>query len=164
MATNSIARYRPALGVTPLSEAMDQLFRDAFTWPQVMGSRPSGGQGYGFGLNSNLYETPDSYVLQVVLPGVQVDSLQITAHQNVLTLQGSAGVAAPEGARGIWVGLGGGEFREQVTLPGDVDADAATADYRDGILTLTLPKAEHARVRTIKIAGGRTQSIEGQKR
>ena len=162
MATTSISRYSPALGVTPLSEAMDQLFRDAFTWPRVPGTRPSGGQRYGFGLNSNLYETGDSYIMQVVLPGVQVDSLQITAHHDVLTLQGTAGVAAPEGAQGIWVGLGGGEFREQVTLPGEVDAERASADYQDGILTLTLPKAEHARVKTIKVGGGQPAAIEGQ--
>ena len=73
-------------------------------------------------------------------------------------------VAAPHGARGIWVGLGDGEFREQVTLPGEVDADKAHADYQDGILTLTLPKAEHARIKTIKVGagGGRQQAIAGQ--
>jgi HSP20 family protein len=120
-------------------------------------------QSRGFGLNSNLFETPDGYVMQVVLPGVKVDTLQITAHQNVLTLQGTAGVAAPEGARGIWVGLGIGDFREQVTLPGEVDADKASADYQDGILTLTLPKAEHARLKTIKLSGVQQPTIEGQK-
>jgi len=68
-------------------------------------------------------ETEDGYIMQVVLPGANVDEVRITAHQNVLTLQGKTGVQAPEGARGVWVGLGGGEFREQVTLPGEVDAD-----------------------------------------
>ena len=164
MATNNISRYSPALGVTPLGEAVDQLFRDAFTWPRAVGASTPSSQSAGFGLNSNLYETPESYIMQVVLPGVQVESLQITAHQNVLTLQGMAGVAAPEGARGLWVGLGAGEFREQVTLPGEVDADKASADYQDGILTLTLPKAERTRAKTIKVSGSRPQAaIEGQK-
>jgi HSP20 family protein len=164
MATTSISRYSRPLGMTPLGEAMDQLVRDAFTWPHVFGRGLSTGQSTGFGLNSNLYETPAGYIMQVVLPGVQVDTLQITAHQNVLTLQGTAGVAAPDGAQAIWVGLGGGEFREQVGLPSEVDADKASADYQDGILTLTLPKAEHARVKTIKIGGGQHQAaIEGQK-
>jgi HSP20 family protein len=159
-----MSRYNRPLGMTPLGEAMDQLIRDAFTWPQAFGPRPSSGQSTGFGLNSNLYETPESYIMQVVLPGVQVDSLQITAHQNVVTLQGTAGVAAPEGAQGLWVGLGAGEFREQVTLPGEVDADTASADYQDGILTLTLPKAAQTRVKTITVGGGQHQAaIEGQK-
>jgi HSP20 family protein len=47
--------------------------------------------------------------------------------------------------------MGGGEFREEVTLPGEVDADRASAEYHDGILTLTLPKAERAKAHTIKI-------------
>jgi HSP20 family protein len=164
MATTSISRYSRPLGMTPLGEAMDQLMRDAFTWPRVFSTSPSAGQSTGFGPSSNLYETPERYIMQVVLPGVQVDSLQITAHQNVVTLQGTAGVAAPEGTQAIWVGLGGGEFREQVTLPSEVDADTASADYQDGILTLTLPKAEQARVKTIKLRGGQHQTaIEGQK-
>jgi HSP20 family molecular chaperone IbpA len=161
-------RYSQPLGVTPLGEAMDQLFRDAFTWPHVFGPSTSAGPGIGFsngfGLNSNLYETPEGYIMQVVLPGVQVDTLQITARQNVLTVQGTAGVAAPEGGQGIWVGLGASEFREQVTLPGEVDADKASADYHDGILTLTLPKVAQARAKTITVGASPQAAIEGHKK
>jgi HSP20 family protein len=148
--------------MTPLSEAIDRLFRDAFTWPRAFGEAfgPPGGGG----MAGNLYETDESYILQVPLPGVKVDELEITARENVLTLQGKTEIAAPEGARAIWGGMGDQEFREQIQLPGDVDAERASAEYRDGILTLTLPKEEHARVRTIKVGGGRTQPIEGQKR
>lgn len=68
------------------------------------------------------------------------------------------------GGRGIWVGLPTGEFREQVALPGEVDGDQASADYRDGILTLTLPKLAQARVKTIKIGESQQPAIEGQKK
>jgi HSP20 family protein len=100
--------------------------------------------------------------MQVPLPGVKVDELEITAQQNVLTLRGQTEVTVPEGAQSIWVGMGGGEFREEVTLPGEVDAARASAEYHDGILTLTLPKAERAKVRTIKV-GAHPQGIEGAK-
>ena len=53
--------------------------------------------------------------------------------------------------------------REEVTLPGDVNADQASAEYHDGILTLTLPKTERAKVRTIKV-GAHPQAIEGEKK
>jgi len=155
-------RYSRPLGVTSLNEAMDQLFRDSFTWPRLVTSGTGGAPNGGLGLNSNLYETPESYIMQVVLPGVQVDSLQITAQQNVLTLHGTVGVTAPEGATGIWVGLGAGEFHEQVTLPGEVDADTASTAYQDGILTLTLPKVERAKMKTIKVGGGYQTAIEGK--
>src|SRR5919201_5479493 len=143
----------------PLSEAVDRLFRDAFTRPRMFGDVfPTTSH---FGLSSNLYETGDAYIMQVPLPGVKVDELEITAHQNVLTLRGKTEVTVPEGGQSIWVGMGGGEFREEVTLPGDVNADQASAEYHDGILTLTLPKTERATVRQIKV-GAHPQAIEGE--
>jgi HSP20 family protein len=157
---NNITRYNQPAGFMPLSEAVDRLFRDAFTWPRLFGDvypTPS-----RFGLGSNLYETRDSYIMQVPLPGVKVDELEITARENVLTLRGKTEVTVPEGAQSIWVGMGGGEFREEVTLPGDVNADQAGAEYDDGILTVTLPKTERAKVRQIKV-GAHPQAIEGQK-
>src|SRR5919199_1362096 len=158
---NSITRYNQPASFMPLSEAVDRLFRDAFTWPRMFGDIfPTGAR---LGLSSNLYETGDSYVMQVALPGVKVEELEITARGNVLALRGKTEVTVPEGAQSIWVGMGGGEFREEVTLPGDVDADQASADYHDGILTLTLPKTERAKVRQIKV-GGQPQAIEGQKK
>ena len=159
---NSITRYNQPTGFMPLSDAVDRLFRDAFTWPRTFGDAFGTMSRFG-GLSSNLYETRDSYIMQVLLPGVKVDELEITAHQNVLTLRGKTEVTVPEGAQSIWVGMGGGEFREEVTLPGDVNADQANAEYHDGILTLTLPKTERAKVRQIKV-GAHPQAIEGQKK
>jgi HSP20 family protein len=161
MADNIIWYNRPR-GMTPLSKASDRLFRDAFTWPRAFGE--AFGPAAGGGMAGNLYETNESYILQVPLPGVKVDELEITARENVLTLQGTTEIAAPTGARAIWGGMAGEEFREQIQLPGDVDVERASAEYHDGILTLTLPKAEHARVRTIKIGGSPSEPIEGQKR
>ena len=63
---------------------------------------------------------------------------------------------APEGARPLYQGLSGGQFREQVVLPADVDAENASAQYQDGILTLMLPKAQYAQERTIRISQGQT--------
>src|SRR5918912_1037612 len=154
---NTMTRYNQPTSFMPLNEAVERLFRDAFTWPRAFGDAlPTMSR---FGLSSSLYETGDAYIMQVPLPGVKVDELEITAHQNVLTLRGKTEVPVPEGAQSIWVGMGGGEFREEVTLPGDVNADQASAEYHDGILTLTLPKAERAKVRTIKV-GVHTQAIE----
>ena len=157
----TITRYNQPTSFVPLNEAMERLFRDAFTWPRMFGDFfPTTSR---FGLSSNLYESHDSYIMQVLLPGVKVHELEITARENVLTLRGKTEVTVPEGAQSIWVGMGGGEFREEVTLPGEVDADRASAEYHDGILTLTLPKTERAKVRTIKV-GAHPQAIEGEKK
>jgi len=164
MTTNTVARYARPAGVKPLSEAMDQLFRDAFTWPRMMGGSlgTSPHRDGGLGVNANLYEKDESYIIQMLVPACKPDDLTITAQKNVVTIQGTAGVAAPEGARGLWVNLGGGEFHEQITLPADVDSEQATAAYQDGVLTLTLPKAEYTRPKTIRITstGGQQPAIE----
>lgn len=158
----NITRYTDqTTGVMPLSEAVDRLFRDAFTWPRLFSD--SVASGAGVGLSSNLYETNDSYIMQVMLPGVKVDELEITAREKVLTLRGTTTITVPEGAQTIWGGMGGGEFREEVTLPGEVDAEKAGAEYRDGILTLTLPKSENVKVRTVKV-GAQPTAIEGAKK
>ena len=146
MSNRDVTRYSPR-GLTPLSEAMGQLFRDAFTTPGVGSLVPASGLGM------NLYEMDEGYIVQALLPGVNPDHLTITAQENVLTLQGKTEIAAPENARALFVGTDTGDFRQQVQLPGDVDAERATADYRDGVLTLTLPKAAHAKARTIKVGG-----------
>ena len=151
MATRDLTRSTGPRGVMPLSEAMNQLFRDAFTGP-FGGAAP----GLTVSQGVNLYEQDNRFILQVPLPGAKPDQLNITARENVVTLQGTIEPPAPEGARALYQGIGGGQFREQVVLPADVDAENANAQYQDGILTLTLPKAQHAQERTIRISQGQT--------
>src|SRR5438874_9944870 len=115
---------------------MVRLWREPFTWPRFFGA----GIPTRFGLASNLYETKESYLMQIMLPGMKVETLEITARKNVLTVRSTTEVPVPEGAQSLWVGMAGGEFYEEMTLPGEVDAEKARADYHEGILTLTLPK------------------------
>jgi HSP20 family protein len=148
---NNITRYNPASQMMPLSEAMDRLVRDAFTWP-MMGDR-STGSGLGWAQWSNLFENAGSYLLQVALPGVSPDNVEITAQQNTLTVHGKFSTLAPEGANSVWAALPSGDFSYQFSLPGEVDAGQASAEFRDGILMLNLPKAAHLQSHTIKIGG-----------
>lgn len=135
----------------PLSDAMSQLFRDAFTSPYGAGAMTTG-------LAINLYEKDDNYILQIPLPGAKLDQLDITTRENVVTLQGTIDFTAPDGARPLFLGAGGGQFREQIILPSDVDAENVQAQYQDGVLTLMLPKAAHARERKVRITQAQAQS------
>jgi HSP20 family protein len=60
-------------------------------------------------------------------------------------------VHVPEGATAHWHGFPSGQFQQSFTLPAPINAERAEASTSDGVLTLTLPKAEHARARTVKV-------------
>lgn len=139
----------------PLTDAINQLMRDAFTAPFALGAVSALAAGM------NLYETGDSYTLQVPLSGMKPDQLNITARENMVTLQGATELPVPEGARPIYVGTRREEFREIVQLPSDVDAERASATFDNGILTLRLPKAASARDRSIQVNLGQRQN-QGQ--
>lgn len=138
----NISRYNPFNEVVSLREAMDRLFEDSFI-PR------NGANGRG-GL-SNLYETAESFLLQIPMPGVNPEHVEITAQQGTLNVKWSTQVSVPENATIHWSGFGNGQYQQSFTLPMPIDADKAQADYENGILSLLLPKAEHAKARTLKV-------------
>lgn len=141
----NISRYNPFNEVVSLREAMDRLFADSFIAPtsgQVSGSR---------GLGANLYETAEGFILQIPMPGVKAEDVEITAQQDTLSLKWETKVQAPEGANALWQGFQSGQYQQSFTLPYPINADGAEAHYTDGILTLNMPKAEHAKARTVKV-------------
>lgn len=142
---NDAAR-RTEPGYLPLSQAMNRLFQDSFLLPSVF----DGFNGLSGAAGTNLWETGDGYVAQVAAPGMKPDGLQLTVEQNVLTIKGEASVPAPEQGKPIWQALGG-QTEFQLQIPGEVDASGAEASYEAGILTVRLPKAQHARARTIQV-------------
>jgi HSP20 family protein len=136
---------------------MNQLLRGAFTSPFGLSAATT------LAVEMNLFETDDSYILQVPIPGAKPDQLSITVRENVVTIQGTTEIPEPQGARAIYVGTGQGQIREQIQLPGDVNADQGVAAYDNGVLTLTLPKAPSARERTIPMRiGSSGQMAQGQ--
>lgn len=138
----NIVRYNPFNEVVSLREAMDHLFEDSFFQRGVSGSR---------GLASNLYETTEGFVLQIPMPGTTSEKVEITAQENTLTIKWETSIQTPEKASAHWQGLKAGKFQQSFTLPTAINAETAEATYEGGILTLRLPKAEHARARTVKV-------------
>lgn len=150
MATNSVNRYQPQTGMTRLPDLMDRLFQESFVLPTVL-DRWSGGTARPT-LPVNLYEAGDGYVLQAALPGFQADSADIQVIGREVTIKGTFSTSAPENANWIWRGIGSGEFQETYTLPVEVESDKVEAAYENGILSVTLPKAEHLRPKNIKVS------------
>ncbi|HLI70706.1 MAG TPA: Hsp20/alpha crystallin family protein [Ktedonobacteraceae bacterium] len=139
----NITRYNPFDEIVSLRDAMDRLFEDSFiARSPFFGSR---------GVGSNLYETADSFVLQVPMPGVNPKDVELTVQENSVNLKWSANVNVPENATTHWSGFASSQYQQSFTLPSATNADKAEASYENGVLTLTLPKAESAKARRVKI-------------
>ncbi len=100
----------------------------------------------------NLTENNDNYYLRAELPGVSADRVDIQSAHNNITITGERQLPeTDEKARFHRRERDSGEFSRIIKLPGDIDTDKIEAKMEDGILTLTIPKAEAAKPRQIKI-------------
>jgi HSP20 family protein len=129
-----------------LPDLLDRLFGSVYT--------PSFGiDGSYRGLPTNVYEVGDTYQVAMLIPGADPDSIQVSTLGNTITVAGSMQLSQPEGGRFVWQELNPGpvEFRRDITLPTDVDPAKIEARYRNGVLTIMAPKAEHAMPRQIKV-------------
>ncbi|GIW25208.1 Hsp20/alpha crystallin family protein [Meiothermus sp.] len=100
----------------------------------------------------DLYETEDSLVLEMAVPGLRKDDLEVRLEGNQLSIRGTYPEAS-NGERRYWVrGLPRGHFVQSLSLPASVEVDKIQATITDGLLRLTLPKVEQARVKRIAIS------------
>lgn len=103
----------------------------------------------------DLYETATGYVLSAELPGLTRDQIDIHAENSRIVIRGARG-AAPE--RDIpceqyhRVERGHGQFSRAFSLPEPIDVEGITADLKDGVLTITMPKAAGREARRIAVS------------
>jgi HSP20 family protein len=88
----------------------------------------------------DLYETPDRFVLSLELPGLTRDDIKIEVQQETLVVRGERPVHHEEGARYHRVERGHGAFARSFVLPHPVNVEAVAAEFRDGVLTVVVPK------------------------
>jgi HSP20 family protein len=100
----------------------------------------------------DVYEQKDNYLVQVELPGVNKDDVKLSLEQGTLTITGERkGDVKEETAEAYHVERFQGRFQRTVNLPESIASDKVTAQYKDGVLTVTLPKREEAKPRQIDI-------------
>jgi len=141
----NITRYNPFNEVVSLRDAMDRLFEDSFISPRLFGN--AGGRG----VTANLFETAEGFILQIPVPGVKAEDVEITVQQNTLSLKWDSKVQIPENATTHWLGFQSGQYQQAFTLPAPINPERVEASVHDGVLNLSLPKTEHAKARTIKV-------------
>lgn len=100
----------------------------------------------------NLSQDNDNYYVRAELPGVKPSDLSISALRNRVSISGRRAITAEEKVSYHRSERAEGEFNRTITLPGEVAADKVDARYTDGVLTLTLPKAEEAKPRQIAVS------------
>ena len=106
----------------------------------------------------DLVEQDDSFQIEVDLPGVRPEDVDVTVDQNLLTVRGerkSTSTVAEENVRRSERRYG--SFLRTISLPSHVDAEGIQADFEDGVLHITVPKAEQAKPRKIKVGTARKQ-------
>ncbi len=133
--------------VLSLREAMDRLFEQSFT-PFTRGMA---GETGGQSVPANLWEDADGYHLHLLAPGADAESVEITAVNGTLSISGQMRAPGPQDAKQIWQEWGPATFRRQFQLPAGFDAERCQATYRDGILSVWVPKPEQAKPKSIKV-------------
>jgi HSP20 family protein len=128
-----------------LREAMDRLFDDAFTHPF--------GTASGQHLPAvDLYQTDEAVVVQAAIPGLKADDVQISVTGDQLSLKGEFRSQTESKERTYHLREQRyGAFERTVNLPARVVAEKAKADFENGVLTITLPKADEVKPKTISV-------------
>jgi len=100
---------------------------------------------------TNLYDLGDNFEVVAEVPGFAKENLNIKIQGNYLEISGTHEADAPEGYAVHRVERGNTSFNRSFTLPSDVDSEKVEAKLRNGLLVLTLPKAEAAKPKQISI-------------
>jgi HSP20 family protein len=100
----------------------------------------------------DLYQNGDNIVAVLELPGMRKEDIEISLHDGTLAISGERKSSSLNGEKAERTERYVGSFRRSISLPARVDASKVGATYRDGILTVTLPKAEEAKPKRINVA------------
>lgn len=142
----SISRWEPFKDFMTLRQAMDRLFEESVVRPI-----PMWGDGQSRRhLPLDVWETPDAIVVRASVPGAKPDEVEITIEGGTVTIRGEIRVPQDEGTF-LLQEQRYGPFARSIELNMPVEADQADASFKDGILTLTIPKAEEVKPRVIKV-------------
>ena len=138
-------RWEPMHDMMSLRDAMDRLFDDAFT-------RPISLSGVSAMPAIDMYQTKDDLIVKATMPGVKAEDVDITVTGETLTLRGEFKQEDEKEDTSYHIREQRyGSFERSILLPTDVKADKAVADFKDGILTVTMPIAEEVKPKSITI-------------
>lgn len=118
------------------------------SWPDAH-HRANPGNGWTPALD--LYQNDDAVVAVIELPGMRKEEIEISLNDGLLAISGERKEEAADGEKALRTERSSGKFRRRISIPSRVDMSNVSASYKDGILTVTLPKAEEAKPKQIQI-------------
>ena len=126
-----------------VSRMIDEMFNDRTPARRVTDS---------FEPSVNILETENDYRLTFEIPGMTKEDINVSIKENVLTVSGERkDVELSENQRYLYRELTAGKFSRAFTLPETVDTEKVSADYKQGLLTITLAKQEAAKPKEIEV-------------
>ena len=144
-----IARWDPFREFSTLQDRMNRLFRESYG-PEGRDESLTTSQ---FAPPVDVYEDEHNVVLKVEVPGIDEKDIDVRVENNVLTIRGERPFEQKvERENYHRLERSYGTFSRSFALPTTIDADKIHAEYRDGVLNLTLPKSEKAKPKRIQIS------------
>jgi HSP20 family protein len=142
----ALIRWEPSAGLTSLRRDLDHLFEDFFE------RGPFWGGDRGWEPAVEVADTKDAVVIKAQVPGMSKDNIQVNVTDGTLTLKGEMKEEEKKEEKNYFRReFRYGAFMRTIPLPVAVQADKTTAQLKDGVLEVTIPKAEQAKVKEIPI-------------
>jgi HSP20 family protein len=134
-----------------MQSLMDRMFDDL-----ARGGSNASNELTGSTLALDIHEDDTSYTVTTALPGVDADNIKVNLHDDVLNIEGEIPERQVEkqGTRALMQERTYGKFSRSIRLPMSVNPDNVEATFENGVLTLTLAKAESAQPRSISVRKG----------
>ena len=142
-----IRRPSPLTEVVTLREAMERLFDDRYfrpiwPWDGEREATPA----------LDLFTTQEAVIARIALPGVKPDDVDVSIVDDVVTIRGSFEKHEELAEAGfVHQELSRGSFARSFVVPAPIQAETAIASFKDGLLTLTLPKSDEVKPRHVKV-------------
>jgi HSP20 family protein len=154
-----IVRWDPFRDMVSMRSQMDRIMDE---WLRASNNLESGENGNALRLALDVSENDSDFIVKASVPGIHPEDLDVSFNENMLTIKGELREEhTDENERFHLRERRFGQFVRSISLPVAVDADKIDAHYENGILTLTLPKAEETRPRKISVRGQNDNVVEG---
>jgi HSP20 family protein len=101
--------------------------------------------------NADIYETPNELKVVLEMPGIEKDNVEINLEDDMLRVQGRLNLSKYSGLQPLYTEYNVGHYARSFRLSSRIDQSKIAAEMKNGVLSLTLPKAEEAKPRTIRV-------------